>query len=161
MLVTVQVVECSGNLGQGLDHVIEAKTGSALGLEALLEVGAVDPVHDHAVAVAVEEVLPHERQQAVRPDAEEDARLAQHRGAVLVRLAGPDLHRDHAVVDPVEGPDHLTLPAAPDQLQHLVAVPKELHGDYRASGGRRSASATAPRRTASFASSTRRDCRRS
>ena len=123
----MQVVERVGDLRQVVDHVLEREPRVALLLEHLLEVRAVDPVHDHHVAGAVmgEEVAPHHRQPRVRLDAHEQPGLGEELVPVHV---GDRVHleRDQPVVHLVERLEHRRAPPLAHRSQHLVPRAEEL-----------------------------------
>ena len=126
-LVPVEMVEGGGDLGEIVDHVLERKAGVALLVQHLLEVGAVDPVHDHHVSVALvrEEVAPDHGKPRMRVDAHQEPCLGEQLVAVGVGH-WVDLQGDQALVDAVEGLEHGCAPALADGPQHLVARAEEL-----------------------------------
>ena len=125
-VLVVKVGEGCGGVGQPAEDEGGRKAGTALGVQDAVEVGARDPVHDDHVVVAVEEVLPHDRQVRARRQAEQDGGLAQQGTAVGLGAHGAHLEGDGAVVQMVEGLDDPSLTAGADHLELLVPAPQQL-----------------------------------
>ena len=135
----MEVLERFGGLLEVSDRQRGIEAGASLGSEHGLEVRAVDPVHRDDVPVVDEEVLAHERQSRMRRQREQHPRLGEKPTSRCVVSRGPELQRDLAPVEVVEGPDHLRLPAPPGHLEALVPLAEELglHAVSRPCAGRR------------------------
>lgn len=93
-----------------------------------LEVGAVDPVHRQDIAVAVEEVLAHQRKTVVRRYGEQGAGLAEQLLPERPVAHRADLQRDETVVLVVEGLDDPPLTPRAQRLEKLVALTDQVRG---------------------------------
>jgi hypothetical protein len=60
-VMCVQVVESGGDLAEVVEDGAIGQSRVAALIEHLLEIRALDPVHDDHIAAVVEEVVPHER----------------------------------------------------------------------------------------------------
>ena len=120
-LVGMEVIERLGRLRQVLDDVLERETRGPVGVEEVLQVGAVDPVHDHHVLAPVigEQVAAHDRESGMRRHRHQQSGLGQQ-GVAVGCAGGIDLERHEPVVDRVEGLHDRRAVARADRAQHFV-----------------------------------------
>jgi hypothetical protein len=95
--------------------------------DELGEIGSVDPIHHEDVVVALEEVLPDQRQRRMRLQPEQGSALPQKVTAVAVVANRSQLERHHAREAVIQRLDHSRRADAAHGFQQLVPTLEQRH----------------------------------